>query len=71
MQGGQGGERPRQEGGSPYTGSLKKVMNRILRAMLGDQIFRLKWPKVVQSGPNWQKQSKNSLNGPKWSKNIV
>ena len=54
-----------------YTGSLKKVMNRILRAMLGDQIFRLKWPKVVQSGPNWQKQSKNSLNGPKWSKNIV
>ena len=35
-----------------YTGSLKKVMNRILRAMLGDQIFRLKWPKVVQSGPN-------------------
>ena len=33
-------------------GASKKVMNRILRAMLGDQIFRLKWPKVAPIGQN-------------------
>ena len=42
-----------------------------LRAILGDQIFGLKRPTVVQSGPIWPKLAEmvyDYLDGPKWLK---
>ena len=36
----------------------KKVANRILGALLGNQPFAAERSKVVQRGPNWSKQSK-------------
>ena len=52
--------------------SQKSVAHKILKTLLGDQIFGPKSPKVVQSGPNWPKMAlcPSGPSKPGWPKHV-